>query len=66
MNLNELKATREALRTQLAHFDSIVPKCADCTHLMAGRCEVFDSTPPDNWVRGPVECEQWHWDGIPF
>ena len=67
MTLAELKAMKTALRNALAQYERITPCCHSCEHYRAGRCEQFDGqTPPPEWVRGPVECEQWMHCEIPF
>lgn len=66
MNLAELNATREALRKQLNEYNRILPSCNNCTHLGAGLCQQFNAQPPVEWVKGPVECEHWDYDFIPF
>ena len=66
MNLAELKATREALRKQLNEYDRITPACQNCLHLGAGLCQQYNAAPPAHWLQGPVECEKWDYDFIPF
>lgn len=67
MNLHDLKATREALRKQLHCYDLITPACNNCEKLGTDkRCNHFAAPPPPEWLTGPVECEHWEYDGIPF
>lgn len=67
MNLHDLKATREALRKQLHCYDLITPACNNCEKLGSDkRCSHFAAPPPQDWLTGPVECEHWEYDGIPF
>lgn len=67
MNLAELTATREALRSSLARYEQINPCCNTCIHLIGeNRCSKYDSQPPQDWIDGPVDCQHWHYDGIPF
>lgn len=67
MNLAELKATTQALENQLRTLNSITPGCRSCEHFARGNeCDVFRAMPPPAWIDGPVECEQWVWDGVPF
>ena len=67
MNLIELKSTREALRKSLHDLDRITPCCMSCVQFFDGTlCSKFNAEPPEEWKRGPVECEHWVHDGIPF
>lgn len=71
MNLAELNVVKGALRDALANYERIKPCCHSCTNysgnLDSGRCAKFDNAqPPKEWIRGPVECEQWTYDAIPF
>ena len=66
MNLLELKSTREALRKQLMEYDSITPSCRSCLKYEANRCSQYQAAPPDDWIKGPVDCEHWDYDFIPF
>lgn len=66
MNLIELNATRQALRKQLYEYERITPSCNNCLRLEARVCQQFNASPPDDWINGPVECEHWDYDFIPF
>ncbi|MDV7401082.1 hypothetical protein RZS08_57220, partial [Arthrospira platensis SPKY1] len=60
MNLIELKATTQALRRQLDEYERIKPCCVTCLKYEAGVCSQYQAAPPDDWIKGPVDCE--HWD----
>ena len=67
MNLAELNAIKMYLDKQLKELDTIQITCLRCEHLKAGhRCQKFDATPPAEWLHGPVDCEHWLWDAVPF
>ena len=67
MNLAELTAIKMHLSKQLKELESIQITCLRCEHLKSGRrCDKFDAKPPDEWLNGPVDCEHWLWDAIPF
>lgn len=67
MNLIELTATREALRKTLREYDRITPACDNCIRLEPGnRCGEFNANPPPEWITGPVTCQKWHYDNVPF
>jgi hypothetical protein len=66
MNMFLLNGTREALRTELRRLDAIKPGCGNCTHYDLEKCKVYEQTPPPEWFKGPVECEAWEFDSIPF
>ena len=67
MNINELLATRAALRKQLTEYEAITPCCRSCKHLeISPRCSQFGAEPPLEWLKGPVDCPNWEYDGIPF
>jgi hypothetical protein len=55
------------LKKQLKDLDAIRITCLRCEHLKAGRrCDKFDAKPPDEWLHGPIDCEHWLWDAVPF
>lgn len=67
MNLIELKATREALRKTLREYDRITPACDNCTRMeSSNRCRHFNANPPPEWIAGPVNCQHWEYDNVPF
>lgn len=66
MTLHELNLTKAALNRQLTELNRIKPGCNSCTRYQGGVCDHFNAAPPDSWVAGPIECEQWQFDGIPF
>ena len=68
MNLIELKATREALRKQLHEYDRITPSCDNCEHFsfQGKKCAKFNASPPAEWLKGPVNCQHWEYDSVPF
>lgn len=66
MNLIQLQSTKEALKKSLHEYERITPACNTCENMRAGQCTHFKATPPPEWVRGPVNCEHWEYDSIPF
>jgi hypothetical protein len=67
MNLVELNAIKTHLKKQLKDIESIQVTCLRCEHLKSGnRCNQFNAQPPAEWLHGPVDCEHWSWDSIPF
>lgn len=67
MNLATLTIQKSTLRRALHELEAIKITCNQCIHYHDERCAKFDAAPPDEWVeRGPVECEHWTFDGIPF
>ena len=67
MNLQQLDFARHMLRTQLAQYERIVPACGNCTKCSSAfHCDVYQAQPPQQWREGPVTCEHWKWDEIPF
>ena len=66
MNLIELTSTKTALRKYLHELERITPSCHSCEHFAQGQCAQAQAAPPPEWVKGPVECERWEHDGIPF
>lgn len=66
MNLIQLQTTRDALKQSLQSLERIKPCCHTCEHYQGNRCDKFAAVPPPEWVAGPVECEQWSYDNIPF
>lgn len=66
MNLHELKVTRQALQSQLKVYELIKPSCHSCEHFPNGRCDHFNATPPQEWITGTEECNEWVYDSIPF
>lgn len=67
MNLQELNAIKMHLKKQLKDLDAIQITCRRCEHLQSGNvCQKFDARPPDEWLHGPVDCEHWLWDAVPF
>lgn len=66
MNFNELKATKEALKRSLHELEIIKVACYCCTQYKNTQCTKYAAPPPDDWVRGPIECESWEYDEIPF
>lgn len=69
MNLQELKATTQALRQSLQRYERIKVCCHSCEHYGSygsKQCAVHKATPPPEWVTGPVECADWQHDGVPW
>ena len=66
MTLIELKATKEALKRSLHELENIKVACYSCTQYKNTHCTKYGAPPPDDWVRGPIECESWEYDEIPF
>lgn len=66
MNMNQLVSTKTALLKSLHDLERINPKCNNCTNYANTRCAKFDASPPREWIAGPVECEHWDFDGVPF
>lgn len=67
MNLQELKTTTNALRSQLQIYERITPTCMHCEHFSSGRiCSKFEAEPPAEFQSTPEACEDWEYDAIPF
>jgi hypothetical protein len=66
MNLSELTIIKQALRNQLNEYDRITPSCNNCEHYKNSVCQHFSASPPPEWVKGPIDCQQWIYDSIPF
>jgi hypothetical protein len=66
MNLVELNAIKGHLVKQLAQINAIPVNCHSCERFSFGLCQEFKAPPPDDWVKGTVDCEFWSWDGVPF
>lgn len=65
MNLQQLRATKTALKKQLLEMEIITEGCHSCTHY-SNYCNKFNAKPPDDWKIGPIDCEEWEYDNIPF
>ena len=60
-------AERAALEQALKALDAKRPGCNTCEHYAPGKgCTVFGAQPPEEFRRGPVDCEHYVWDAIPF
>ena len=69
MNLQELKATTQALRQSLQRYERIKVSCHSCEHYgdtIARQCAIHKATTPPESVPGPVECADWVFDEVPF
>ena len=66
MRTLQLMAYREALSCKLRELERIQPTCAQCQHMTAGRCDLFDAVPPAEFQTTPEACEAWEYDGVPF
>lgn len=67
MNLATLTIQKSTLRRALHDLEAIKVTCNQCIYFHDSICGKFDAAPPAEWVgRGPVECEFWEFDGIPF
>lgn len=66
MTLAEIAIRKEALQKALDELDLIKPSCTNCTKYAHDKCAQFDENPPNSWKIGPVQCEHFCWDGIPF
>lgn len=69
MNLATLNATINALKTQLQTFENIRVCCHSCERYgeaRAHQCAVHQATPPPDWITGPIQCEHWVHDSVPF
>lgn len=69
MNLIELKATTQALRQSLQRYERIKVCCHTCERfgeVVPKQCAVHKATPPPEWISGPIECNDWSHDSIPF
>lgn len=66
MNLAQLQTTKTALRQSLHEYERITPACNTCENLQGGQCTKFEAAPPPDWMKGPVTCEHWEYDNVPF
>lgn len=66
VNIALLTVKREALRKELQRLDAITPSCSNCNHYLLEMCKVYDQAPPSEWFRGPIDCESWEFDALPF
>jgi hypothetical protein len=69
MNLVTLNATINALKQQLQVFENIRVCCHSCERfgeIVPQQCAVHQATPPTDWIKGPIECEHWSHDSVPF
>jgi hypothetical protein len=66
MNIIQLNSVKDALRSKLHELERITPACRTCEKFQSGICQHFGQSPPPEWQLGPVECDQWVHDGIPF
>lgn len=66
MNLAELTVMRKVLKQKLVELDAITPSCNNCIYYEGRMCQKHGATPPDEWVKGPVECQDWSYDNVPF
>lgn len=66
MNLQELNISKKLVRQQLQQLEQIKPSCTSCENFQNNKCAQFGESPPPDWIAGPVECDQWQYDFIPF
>lgn len=66
MTLVELKATKEALKRSLHELENIKVACYSCEKYKNTQCSQYAACPPPEWIQGPIECEHWKYDEIPF
>ena len=66
MNFHELTASKEALKRSLRELEIIKVACYSCTQYKHTKCQHYQAAPTEDWVKGPVECEHWIYDEIPF
>lgn len=67
MNLQELNISKKLVRQQMQQLENIKPSCMSCEHFSSGsKCGHFKAEPPPEWRNGPVECDAWNYDYIPF
>lgn len=69
MNLIQLTTTKEALRQSLQRYERITVCCHSCEHYGSygsKMCAVHKATPPPEWVNGPIECNEWEHDNVPW
>lgn len=67
MNLATLNIQKATLTQALHELNAIKVICHNCTSYHGQLCAKYQATPPPDWIsKGPVECEHWEYDGIPF
>ena len=68
MNLATLNLQKQTLQKALRDLDNIKVNCHSCDRFTGGQCGQFEAAPPPEWVKGPgpVACEHWEFDNIPF
>ena len=66
MNLATLNIQKATLKQALFDLDAIKVHCNNCEQYSGTVCKQFGATPPPEWVTGPVDCEHWTYDQIPF
>lgn len=66
MNLATLNVQKQTLKKALHDLEIIKPSCHSCDRFTGGECSQFGAAPPREWIVGPVECEHWEYDEIPF
>ena len=66
MNLATLNIQKATLKQALFELEAIKVNCLHCESYSGEICQQFKASPPPEWVNGPVDCEHWVFDGIPF
>lgn len=66
MNQVELKVTITALKKLLSEHERITVCCQSCLMYERRQCSHHQATPPPEWLHGPIQCEHWSFDSIPF
>lgn len=66
MNLATLNVQKQTLEKALHDLEKIEVSCHSCDKFVNGQCLQFKAAPPVEWIKGPVDCEHWEYDNIPF
>lgn len=66
MNLATLVLQKQTLKKALRDLENIKVSCHSCDKFIGGQCLQFKAAPPSEWIEGPVDCEGWEFDNIPF
>ena len=66
MNLATLVLQKQTLKKALCDLEKIKVSCHSCDKFTGGQCLQFEASPPHEWIEGPVDCESWEFDNIPF
>ena len=66
MNLATLNVQKQTLQKALRDLERIKVNCHSCDRVTGGTCSQFGAAPPPEWVTGPVDCDHWEFDNIPW